>query len=362
MRTEKKLLAFGILVSLGAAGGVLVMTSRQRSALAGELDARRALVARGPAVRVAKVGVTPANRTVVLTAEVRANQRATLYAKVSGYLREIHVDKGDSVRKGQLLAVLESPEADEGVVSAQADLALRQQVVDRARSLRKTGFVSQGELDQAEANLKVAQSALERTRATKRYEELRAPFDGVVTARFADPGALLPAATGATQSAQPLVELADVDRLRIAVQLGQDDAALVRPGDPVILELASGSFPAKVSRLARALDLKTRTMLAEVDLVKPPPGVLPGAFVQVALTLHGPPRPLVPGEALLSQQGKLMVPLVVDGKLHLVVVRTGIDDGKSVEVVSGLNGGEIVALNLGNDAVEGAPVQPANAL
>ena len=87
--------------------------------------------------------------------------------------------------------------------------------------------------------------------------------------------------------------------------------------------------------------------------------MLPGAFIQVTLTLHGPPRPVVPAEALVTVDGKLLVPTVVAGKVHLVAVRTGIDDGKNVEVVSGLMGGELIALNLGSDAAEGDPVQTA---
>ena len=352
MKPERKLAAIGVLLCLGALAAVIALTVRERRALASEVEQRRAVVAKGPLVRTAKVGLTPPSRTVVVTSEVRAEQHATLYARVSGYLRDIRVDKGARARKGDLLAVLESPETDQAVVSARADLALRKQVVERDRALRAKGFVSQGDLDTAEANFKVAASNLDRTSALKAYEQLRAPFNGTVTARFADPGALLTAA-------QPLLELADVDHLRVAVQLGQDDAALVRTGDAVTLDLSSGTFPAKVSRLSSSIDSKTRTMLAEIDLARPPPGMLPGAFIQVTLTLHGPPRPVVPAEALVTQDGKLQVATVVGGKVHMVVVRTGVDDGKNVEVVSGLNGGESIALNLGSDAAEGEAVQVA---
>lgn len=352
MKPERKLFAFGVVLCLAALAAVVVLTVRDRRALASEVERRHAVVAAGTLVRTATVGLTPPSRTVVVTSEVRPNARATLYAKVSGYLRDIQVDKGSRVRKGDLLATLESPETDQAVIAARADLALRKQVLERDRALRGKGFVSQTDLDTAEANLKVAASNLDRTSALQAYEQLRAPFSGTVTARFADPGALLTAA-------QPLVELADVDHLRVAVQLGQDDAALVRSGDAVTLDLASGTFAANVSRISSAIDSKTRTMLAEIDLLKPPPGMLPGAFIQVTLTLHGPPRPVVPSEALVTVGGKLLVPTVVDGKVHLVVVRTGVDDGKQVEVVSGLNGGELIALNLGSDAAEGEPVQLA---
>ena len=173
-------------------------------------------------------------------------------------------------------------------------------------------------------------------------------------------GALLPAATASTTSAQPLLELASGDRLRINLQLGQEDAALVRKGDTVTIDLPGGAqLEAKVSRLAQAIDPRTRTMLVEIDLGKGPDNLYPGAYVQVALVLRGPPHPLVPAEALLTRAGSLVVPTVVEAnKVHLVLVRAGIADGRTVEILGGLEGGELVALNLGADAVEGGAIQP----
>jgi RND family efflux transporter MFP subunit len=181
-----------------------------------------------------------------------------------------------------------------------------------------------------------------------------------VTARFADPGALLPAATGNTQAAQPLLEIADLNSLRISLQLGQDDAALVRVGDPVELQLRAEGAPvaAKITRLSRTLDARTRTMLAEIELKDPPEGMYPGAFVNVSVSLKGAPRPIVPAEAILLQDGGSVVPTVEDRKIHFVKVRTGIDDGRTIEILSGLRGGELVALNLASDAREGAVVRP----
>ena len=346
-----------VLLTLIALIGVVV---HQRRAEAHEAQARKTTLAEGPFVRVARVMLTKAARTVALPAEVRAWQQATLYAKVSGYLKTISVDKGDRVKKNQILATLEAPEIEQQVLAAQADLELRHQIVERDRKLVAPAVISQQEFDQADAQEKVAATALARAKAQREYQLLRAPFDGVVTARFADPGALLPAATSSTQAAQPLVEVADLSRLRISLQLGQADAELVRVGDPVQLQLEAGAPPvnAKVSRLSSALDPHTRTMLAEIELRNPPEGIYPGAFINVTLALRGTMRPLVPAEALLLQSGEPVVATVVDRKIHFVKVRTGIDDGRNVEVLTGLKGDELVALNLASDAAEGAQVQP----
>jgi RND family efflux transporter MFP subunit len=359
-RIPTALLGTGLGLVVLAAVAVLLLTVRQRRAEADESSARKQVLAEGPYVRVARVGVSPAARRVSLPAEVRAFQRATLYAKVSGYLKTIAVDKGDRVRKDQLLATLEAPDIEQQVLAAQAELDLRRQVVRRDRGLIASEVVSRQELEQAEALEKVAETAVARAKALREYQVMRAPFDGVVTARFADPGALLPAATGSTQAAQPLLEIADLNSLRISLQLGQDDAALVRVGDPVELQLRAEGAPvvAKISRLSRTLDARTRTMLAEVELRDPPEGMYPGAFVNVTVSLRGAPRPLVPAEAILLQDGAPVVPTVEDRKIHFVKVRTGVDDGRTIEILSGLRGGELVALNLASDAREGAAVRP----
>ncbi|HVI22751.1 MAG TPA: hypothetical protein VM691_04660, partial [Myxococcales bacterium] len=113
-----------------------------------------------------------------------------------------------------------------------------------------------------------------------------------------------------------------------------------------------------VSRLSQALDPRTRTMLCEIDLLAPPPGLYPGAFVQASITLRGSPRPLVPTDALVAQGGQLFVATVQDDKVHFTKVRLGVDDGQNIEVLEGLRGGELVALNLATDVADGSPVRP----
>ena len=347
-----------VVLVLAAVAGTAVLFVREHRANARQVEHLQRDLDRGPVVRVARVKLAPAEHVVSLPAEVRADRRAVLYAKVSGYVKRVLVDRGDRVKEGQQLAVLESPDLEAQVAAAQAEVMLRQQQLQRA--LRLVGrSMSQNDREQAEEAVKVAQSALDRARVMKGYDTLRAPFDGTVVARYADPGALLPAATGSTSSAQPLLEVAQLDRLRVGLQLGQDDAARVRAGDPVSLQIDPGKPPlvARVSRLAQSLDPRTRTMLCEIDLVSPPAGLYPGAFVQASITLHGDPRPLVPAEALVAQGGQIYVAMIQDGHVKLQRVRVGNDDGATVEVLEGLHGGEYVALNLGTDVPDGAPVR-----
>src|SRR5438046_2642666 len=215
MPEEKKsrttLISAGLAV-LVVAAGTATLFLRERSAQARQVEKLQRDLGQGPMVRVAEVPVSSADRTVLLPAEVRAEKHAVLYAKVSGYVKRLAVDRGDRVKKGQELAVLESPDLDEQVAAAQADLAFRKQQIERYRTLAPSGYVPRQDLDQAEQALKLAEAALARAQVQKAYQVLRAPFDGVVTGRYADPGALLPAATGSTTSAQPLLEIAQLDR------------------------------------------------------------------------------------------------------------------------------------------------------
>jgi RND family efflux transporter MFP subunit len=347
-----------IVLVVAAAAATAVLFFREHRANARQVEQIQRELDRGPVVRVARVKLAPAERVVSLPAEVRADRRAVLYAKVSGYVKKVLVDRGDRVKEGQQLAVLESPDLDQQVAAAQAEVMLRRQQLQRA--LRLVGrSMSQNDREQAEEAVKVAEAALVRARVMQGYEILRAPFDGTVTARYADPGALLPAATGSTSSAQPLVEVTQLDKLRIALQLGQEDAARVRVGDAVSLQVEQGVPPlvARISRLAQSLDARSRTMLCEIDLANPPAGLYPGAFVQTSITLRGEPRPLIPTDALITQAGKMFVATVQDAHVKLQPVKLGTDDGTTVEVLDGLHGGEYVALNLGTDVLDGSPVR-----
>jgi membrane fusion protein, multidrug efflux system len=326
-----------------------------------EAAQRQQNVAAGPRVLVGKVRNLPPGRRLTLPGEVRPWRQATIFAKVSGYVKQMLVDKGDGVREGQLLATLESPETDQQVLSAKADLATKKIIAERYDKLAPQGVVSQQELDQASGNLQVGQAQLARASALEGYEAIRAPFAGVVTARYVDVGALLPAATGSTSGAQPLVEITDMNVVRIYVYPGQGDAQFVRDGMPVAIE--SDAHPgekldAKITRTAHALDTRTRTMLTEVDIDNKDRWVLPGVFVRVSMDLDTPATLVVPAEAVFLREGRPFVAVVQDGHAHFTPIEAGDDDGKLVRVVSGLTDGQTVALHVGDEISDGAAVQP----
>ncbi len=312
----------------------------------------------GPRVVVATVARPTGEREVTFPGDVRAFWQTTLYAKVNGYIASLEVDKGDRVRKGEVLARIASPETDQQVQQARSNLQVRRRLARRDRLLAPRGIVSQQELDQANADLAIAEAELRRVGALQEYEVLRAPFDGVITARYADPGALL----SATGSGQPVVEVSDPTRSRVLVYVGQDVAPFVRLGDEGVLRIEQHpgvEVPARVRRLAEALDPRSRSMLVELWPEGTPEfRLVPGLFVHVALKVKVPALPAVPEEALVSRGEKLQVALVRDRKLHFVEVQPGTTDGKTLQIRRGLEGGEVVALSPPSDLGEGAAVQP----
>ncbi len=342
-----------------AAAGLGLLYARKHGAEARELRERVNAAEAGTPIRAATVEMARPTRAVSLTGEVRAFRQATLYAKVSGYVTRMRVDKGDRVREGQVLAVLESPDAAEQVASAEAALALRQQEARRARTLAPSHVVSDQEVEQAETALRVAETGLARARVTQSYATIRAPFSGRVTARYVDEGALVAAATGSTSSVQPLLEVADMDQVRVSAYLPQEDALAAREGDDAVLRLDRGEeIQARVSRISRSLDPRTRTMLAEIVVPNDPPRMYPGQFVQVRLEVARPSRPSVPPLALVFRGDSQAVAVIEANRVHFVPVVTGEQDGTRVEIVRGLKGGERVALDPSRLS-DGAAVQVA---
>jgi RND family efflux transporter MFP subunit len=342
--------------------GVLALALTRRSAEAKERRERNLVVESGPTVRVAQVDLSPADRALTLPAEARAWAQSTLYAKVAGYVREVPVDKGSKVKKGDLLARLESPETDQAVLGARADLQVKKVQVERLRKLRPQGFVAQQDLDTAEGAYSVAKATLQGLQASQAYEQVRAPFDGVVTARYVDPGALVAAGTSSTQSVQPMFDLADMRTMRVQVYVGQDVASEVKVGSPVSIIVPDDPahpIEAQVTRLAQGLDARTRTMLVEADVPNEPVRLYPGSYVTVRLKFPGRRTPLVPGDALAWRgDGLFVATLDGDNRVKLVKVQPGDDDGRRVQILSGLEGGERVVVNPSAELSDGDRVRP----
>ncbi|HTP53174.1 MAG TPA: efflux RND transporter periplasmic adaptor subunit [Anaeromyxobacteraceae bacterium] len=359
-RTAYYLAGIGAAAAAVAAVVGLALTSSSRARA--ETAARIRAAERGPHVQVASVRAAQGTRDLRLQAEAQPYASVTLYAKISGYLRSIKVDKGDRVRKDQVIAVLESPELDQQVRGARADALNKEVMAKRARALVGSGVVSQQDFDSAIAGSEVAEATLKSLTEQQSYEILRSPFDGTVTARFADDGALLQAATSSQTTALPVVTIADIDRLRIYAYVDQREAAFVADGTAAqvsIPERPGTTFPGVVTRRANELDARTRTMLVEVDLDNRKHLIVPGSFVEVTLRVPGPTLVDVPAQALVLRGTKTFVAVVTpDNHVRFRPVKLFDHDGTRVRVLEGLEGSERVALSLGEDVEDGGPVQP----
>lgn len=351
----------GVVLLAGVVIGVVSLATRRESVTRAEAHARVEEQSRGLRVRVVKAATSPASRRVTLQGEARAFSSVTLYAKVSGYLKEVRVDKGDKVKAGQILATIEAPELDKQITAAEADAKNKRVNAKRFEALAPSNMVSAQEVEAAQTGAAVAEANQAALSTQGGYRVLRAPFAGVVTARFADPGALIQSATGAQSGALPVVSVANPDRLRVYVYLDQATAAYVHVGDTAELRVPERPGfvrKAQVTRLAGQLDLKTRTMLTEIDVDNKDGTILPGGFVSVSIDLEVTPLVQAPVEALVLKGDKTLVALVDDkGKVHYRPVVVADDDGATVRFVSGVAAGDHLALNLGNEVEDGAPVQ-----
>ncbi len=351
--------AVGAGLVITALGATVWLGANRARARADEGRARDAVAAEGTHVLITAVKPTPAGRVVRLQGDVRAIRQATLYAKVSGYLETLKVDRGDAVKADQVLGTIQSPETAQQEISARADLLLRERTEKRVRTLLPSGVVSQQEMDNATGGLDVSKAEAARIHALRDYEVLRAPFAGRVTARYVDPGALLSAATGATQSAQPVLDVADLSRVRIFVYPGQLDAAHIKEGDKVTFwtdDDPGHKREAPVVRTTHSLEPRTRTMLVEVDADNADESVHPGSFVHVELSIPAGAALLMPADAIVIRGGKPQAATVKDGHVHYVPVDVTDDDGVSVWIGSGVHAGDDVVLHPSDDVLEGAPV------
>lgn len=327
-----------------------------------EAQSRAAALAEGKRVRVVAAKAGNPERTVSLVGEARAYASVTLYAKVSGYLKDIKVDKGDKVTADQILATIESPELDRQYAGALADAKNKRLDAVRYRALLQSGSVSEQMADNVETTAKVAEETAASLKAQQDYLIVRAPFAGTVTARFVDPGALLQAAVSAQTTAQGLLSLSQIDRLRVYVYPDQNTASMIQVGDRG--EVADTTrpevkVPATVSRTSGELDARTRTLLVELDVDNREGKILAGSFVKVSLTIQTPPYVEIPVEALVLRPDKTLVALVIgENKAGFREVTVADSDGKKAKISSGLKAGEQVILNAGQGIEEGEKVQP----
>ena len=310
---------------------------------------------------------------IILPGNTQAFSDAPIYARTNGYLKHWYFDIGAHVQKGQLLAEIETPEVDQQLLQARADLDTAQANLNIAKitatrwqDLVSNGSVSQQETDQAVSNLSAVKAAAESSAANvgrleqlQSFEKIYAPFDGIITARNTDIGALIDA--GVSTQPKELFHMAAIRTLRLYVSVPEVYSRAARSGAPATLTL--DEFPGQIFhgtlvRNANSIDIASRTLLVEVDVDNPTGQLLPGAYVFVHLKLPDQTRSVtIPSNTLIFRKEGLQVGLARNGKVELVPVKISRDYGNSVEIVSGLQPTDVVIVDPSDSLVAGMPIR-----
>ncbi len=319
----------------------------------------------GPHVLVSSVLQAPATRDVKLPATIQGFDQTDVYAKVPGYLKTIKVDKGDRIHAGQLLAILTSPELDQQTANARANYNIALITDKRNQVLVRSQVIPQQTADESHATMLQTRATLAQDIAYQQYETITAPFDGIVTARYIDPGHLVPAnTTPGTPGSGAIITVSRMAPLRVFTYVPQNVAPFIKDGDAATITAmgyAGQKFVGTITRHPEALSPDTRTMLVEVDLPNEKEVLYPGMYATAEFTVTmGTGSPMVPDDALVFRDGKVYVPVVRNNQLHLVEVTLGYDNGQTVEVLSGINPSDKVAVNVGQAARDGENVQPVD--
>ncbi|MBV9761486.1 MAG: efflux RND transporter periplasmic adaptor subunit [Acidobacteriaceae bacterium] len=368
--------ARGLLLAALAAAvvlGCLIFAGVTARARANTALERETVTSSVPTVAVVHPTPSAGAEEIVLPGNMQAFIDTPIWARSSGYLKAWHVDIGARVKKGQLLAEIEAPEIDQQLQQARANLAtdqanlkLAQITAERYENLFKTDSVSKQDVDNAvqaaaaqTATMNSAQANVARLEQLVAYEKVFAPFDGVITARNVDVGALVDA--DANAAGKELFHLASNSTLRVYVNVPEAYSRAAHPGVDAFLTLAEfpgQRFRGRIVRNADAIDTASRTLLVEVDVSNPSGQLLPGSYVSVHLKLPSKVEAVtVPANALLFRSEGLRVAVVRNGRAELASIAIGRDFGDSVEVISGLNRNDSVIVNPSDSIVPGQPVR-----
>ena len=297
-------------------------------------------------IHITHLSTGPITRSVMLPAQIIAFQEATLYAKVSGYLKSIAVDKGDKVAAGAVLARIEIPELVASRAKQQAELKAAQADYNRLQeSLQKLPDLVVPEMvDQARGRFEVARASLDQSETLLGYATITAPFSGIITRRAVDPGALI-------QANSAILGLMDFSKVRLQIPVPEVEASRVTVGQPVLVtteNLPGMHFDGKVTRFTYALDAASRTMLTEVMLDNPQLALRPGMLVTARIGIeHKDSALLMPVESLVMEKANAFAFTVDGGKAAKHPIKIGFNDGKNVEVLDGLVAADAVILAAG---------------
>jgi RND family efflux transporter MFP subunit len=313
---------------------------------------------------------------LVLPGNTQAFSDTPIFARTSGYLKRWYFDIGTHVKRGDLLAEIETPEIDKQLQQTRAELAtaqanhhLAETTAARWQFLLQSDSVSKQETDEKVADLSARKATVDsnasnvhRLEDLQSFQKVYAPFDGIVTARNTDVGALIDA--GANSTGKELFHLAAIDTLRVFVAIPEVYSRAAVTGATASLtldEFPGRSFHGKLARTSNSIDQASHTLLTEVDVPNPDGKLLPGAYVSVHFKLPGTIRSVVvPSNTLLFRSEGLRVALVRDGHVQLAPVKIGRDYGSTVEIISGLQANDAVVLDPADSLVSGAPVRIAS--
>jgi membrane fusion protein (multidrug efflux system) len=355
------LYVIGIVVIGGAALGAWRMWYDKDASLSASRQALAEGVARGPVVQVVQVTQGPKERQIQLLGDTRPYQTATLYSKVSGYVTSMAVDRGDHVKAGDLLATVASVETDQQYESAMRYMENKKRNWVRAQDLVAHGWTSHQAADQAQTDFSMATASVAQNATMKSYEQIKAAFDGVVTARFVDVGALVQNSTTNKTSNQPVLTIADESRLRVDVFVEQRDVPFVHVGD--VADVADGAnsdrkVTARIARTSHELDPRTRTLFVELDVDNADHFLVPGSFAYVTLHIPVESYPEVPVAGLIVRGTRTMIAdLGSDQTVHLRPVTVANTDGIHASLAQGATVGQRVAINLPDEVGDGGRVQ-----
>lgn len=354
-RTALMFVAVVLLVLLLAGGFTLWQHASNNRALAKETE--RDLV---PTVAIVHPSHEKADQELALPASLQAYEQSPIYARTSGYLVKWYKDIGSRVTKGELLAHIDTPEVDQELNQARAtqqqivaQLQLAKVSAERWENLRKSDSVSAQEADQqtsgyrqAQANLAAAEANVKRLEQLEGFKDVYAPFNGVLTARNVDPGALINAGAGGKE----LFDIARVDPLRVYTSVPQAYAPSIKVGTKATItlqEFPGQKFTGTVTRTAEAIDPTTRTLLTEVDVPNKDSKLLPGSFGEVHFVMPtGVDKVTIPVNAMIFRsQGAQAAVVGSDNKVHMVSLVIGRDYGASLEILNGLTVNDQLVLN-----------------
>lgn len=312
---------------------------------------------------------------IELPGTTEAFTEAPIYARTSGYLKQWYLDIGAHAKQGQLLAEIETPELDQqleqaenSLKTAQANLQLAEVTADRWVYLLKTNVSSKQETDQAvsdyhakKATADAAEANVRRLQRLQQFERVYAPFDGVITARDTDIGALIQ--NGDSTGQKELFHLAAIDKLRVYISVPEVYATAVKSGETVTLTLDAfpgETFSGTIVRNSNSIDLTSRTLKVEVDVDNPTGRLLPGAYAFVHLKIPAAAGAVtIPTNTLLFRAEGLRVALVRSGEVKLMPVTIGRDYGSKVEVTSNLSAGDAVVIDPSDSITDGSRVEIA---